>query len=327
MRRCFCLHRLTLLSLILVSMSAAPQIASAEDRLRVGRPQADSFSFVPLDVGIEQGIFKKHGIEVDSINVAGDAKLQQAMAADAVDIGLGSGPALAFIAKGVPALGIAAQANQPLLLVMVVQKDGPVKAVADLKGRTIAISTAGSLPEWLVRETSRQQGWGPDGINVVALGANPAQIAALKTHQVDGMVASVAASYKLADDGTARTVAAFGNIVSDFHIGVIYATDKAIAEKPAALRNFLAGWFETIAFIRQHKDVMVKKAAEVMNVTPEIAGRTYDDLMPMFSSDGRFNPKALAVLARSFVQMGELDKEPDMAKLYTELFLPSAAPK
>jgi NitT/TauT family transport system substrate-binding protein len=324
MHRCFRRRCLTLLSLILLPIVVTTHGACAEDKLRVGRPQADSFSFVPLDVGIDEGIFKKHSLEIESSNLTGDAKLQQAMAADAIDVGLGSGPALAFIAKGVPALGIAVQANQPLLLVMVVQKDGPVKTVADLKGKTIAISTAGSLPEWLVRETSRQQGWGPDGINVVALGANPAQIAALKTRQVDGMVASVAASYKLADDGTARTVATFGNIVSDFHIGVIYATDKAIAEHPDDLRRFLAGWFESIAFVRRHKDVMVTKAAEVMNVSPAIASRAYDDLMPMFSDTGRFNPKALAVLARSFVQMGELDKEPDMSKLYTERFLPSA---
>jgi hypothetical protein len=42
----------------------------------------------------------------------------------------------------------------------------------------------------------------------------------------------------------------------------------------------------------------------------------------MFSNDGRFNPKALAVLSRSFVEMKTLSAEPDMSKLYTEAFLP-----
>jgi hypothetical protein len=42
----------------------------------------------------------------------------------------------------------------------------------------------------------------------------------------------------------------------------------------------------------------------------------------MFSDDGRFSPKALAVLARSFVEMKTLPSEPDMSKLYTEQFLP-----
>jgi hypothetical protein len=44
--------------------------------------------------------------------------------------------------------------------------------------------------------------------------------------------------------------------------------------------------------------------------------------MPMFSDTGRFDPKALAVLRRSFVEMKTLPTEPDMSKLYTEAFLP-----
>ena len=44
--------------------------------------------------------------------------------------------------------------------------------------------------------------------------------------------------------------------------------------------------------------------------------------MPMFTDDGHFDPKALAVLRRSFVEMKILPAEPDMSKLYTEAFLP-----
>lgn len=275
---------------------AVGHAASAQDKLRVGKSQADSFSFVPLDIGIEQGFYKKRGLEIEESGFAGDAKMQQAIAADAIDVGIGSGPALAFIAKGNPELGIAAMANQPLLLALSVQKDGPIKTVADLKDKTISVSTAGSLTEWLVRETSRQQGWGPNGIKIAYLGSNSSQIAAMRSHSVDGFVADVALAYKLEDEGASHLLVRFGNIVSDFHIHVIYATNKAIAQRPEDLRKFLAGWFETIAFIRQNKAVMVKKASEIMNISPEIASRAYDDVMPMFSDTGRFNPKALAVL-------------------------------
>jgi len=34
---------------------------------------------------------------------------------------------------------------------------------------------------------------------------------------------------------------------------VIYASDKLIEGNPAALKTFLAGWFETIAFMRDHR--------------------------------------------------------------------------
>jgi hypothetical protein len=42
----------------------------------------------------------------------------------------------------------------------------------------------------------------------------------------------------------------------------------------------------------------------------------------MFSVSGRFEPKALAVLRKSFVEMKTLPEEPDVSKLYTEAFLP-----
>ena len=292
------------------------------DKLRVGKAQADAFSFVPVDIGIEHGFFKKYGVDVESSGFAGDAKLQQAIAADAIDVAIGSGPALAFVAKGNPELGVAAMANQPLLLVLSVQKDGPIKTVADLKDKTISVSTAGSLTEWLVRETARQQGWGPDGIKIAYLGSNSSQVAAMRSHQVDGFVADVALAYKLEEENASRILVRFGNIVSDFHIHVIYASTAAIATRPNDIKGFLAGWFDTIAYVRTHKQVMVDKASEIMNISPEIASRTYDEVMPMFSDTGRFNPKALAVLSRSFVQMGVLDREPDMSKLYTEQFLP-----
>ena len=125
--------------------------AAHAEALRVGKPQSEIFSFVPLDVGIEEGIFKNHGIEVESFNLGGAAKLQQALTAQAIDIGLGSGPALSFIAKGAPQLGIAAMAGPPLVMTLIVAKDGPIKTVADLKGKTVSISSPGGVPEWMVR--------------------------------------------------------------------------------------------------------------------------------------------------------------------------------
>jgi NitT/TauT family transport system substrate-binding protein len=110
--------------------------------------------------------------------------------------------------------------------------------------------------------------------------------------------------------------------IKDFHIHVIFATDKLIAGKPAALRGFLKGWFETIAFMRANKAETVAIAKEVTNKDDAITSRVYDELIGMFSDDGKFNPKALSTLSASFVELQLLPAEPDMAKLYTEAFLP-----
>ena len=303
-------------------LALSASCVAAAEMLRVGKSVPQAFSFVPLDVGIKNGIFKKNGLEIEASAFGGDAKMQQGMAADSLDIGIGSGPAMAFIVKGAPIKGVAAMAGRPLLLTLVVRQDSPVKTVGDLKGKKVGVSTVGSLTYWVADELSRQQGWGPGGIAITPVGAFKPMLAALKTKQIDGMVTDVATAYELEKNGAGKILFRFGDLVKDFHIHVIFATNKLIASRPDALRAFMKGWLETIAFMRKNKANTVQIAKEVMETDAEITGRVYDELMPMFSDDGKFDPKALAVLSRSYVELQVLDKEPDMTKLYTEGFLP-----
>jgi NitT/TauT family transport system substrate-binding protein len=297
---------------------AAP--AGAAEKLRVGKAVPEAFSFVPLDIGMRKGFFAKHGLEIESIAFAGDARMQQAMASDSLDIALGSGPAMAFIVKGSPIKAVAAVAGPPLLLAILVRPDGP-KSASELKGKKISVSTAGSLTYWLVSETSRRQGWGPKGIDIAPMGALPGQIAAMKRGDIDGAIMDIGNAFELEKRGEGRILVRFTDI-KDFHIHVIFAADKLIAARPEAVRAFLQGWFETIAFMRRNKAETVAIAKEVTSKDEEITARVYDELMPMFSDDGKFSPNALATLAKSYVELQLLPEEPDPAKLYTEAFLP-----
>jgi hypothetical protein len=74
--------------------------------------------------------------------------------------------------------------------------------------------------------------------------------------------------------------------------------------------------------MKANKDDAVKLASPIMHTSLEIGARDYDETMPTFSDTGKFEPAALKILSRSFVQMGSLPTEPDMSKLYTEKFLP-----
>jgi ABC-type nitrate/sulfonate/bicarbonate transport system substrate-binding protein len=304
------------------SMIAVAAPASALDKLRTGKAIALPFDFTPLDIGMAKGFFQKHGLELEISSFAGSAKLQQALAADAIDIGLGSGPELAFVAKGNTDLGICAYAG-PVNLMMVVRKDAGIDKVADLKGKRISVSTVGSLTDWVTREVSRRQGWGNDGIDVTPLGTNEAQVAALRAKQTDGLAVDPAGAFDLEEKGVGKILLRYSTVAPVFINHVTYATNKIIAEHPDQLKEFLAAWFDTVAWMKANKDEAVKLAAPVMHASLDIASRDYDETMPTFSDTGKFEPDALKVLARSFVQMGALPAEPDMSKLYTEKFLPS----
>lgn len=315
------LQKLAAALLIFAALAGAAQ---AETVVRVGQPQTGTFQFVPLQVGIEVGIFKAHGIDVQVTDFGGGPRVQQALAADSIDIAIGSGPELALEVKGAPEIAVAAMADAPYSVLLAVLKDSPIKTAAELKGKTVSVSSKGSLTYWLAQELSRQLGWGTNGFTIAPLGTTAAQTAALKTHEIDGMIVEANGGYRLEEDGTGRVLVQFGDRIKTFHIYILYARRGFAASEPEAVRAFLAGWFDTIAYMRAHRDQTIDIVRRTANVSQALATRDYDELMGMFNPTGQFDPKALAVLARSFVEMGTLPSEPDMASLITEKFLPGA---
>ena len=311
-----------MLAVALACAASLAGAAQADTKVRIGQPQAGTFQFVPLQVGIEAGFFKKHGVQVEVTDFGGGPKVQQALTAGSIDIAIGSGPELALEVKGAPEIGVAAMADAPYSVLLAVLKDSPVKRPEDLKGKTVSVSSNGSLTYWLAQELSRQLGFGANGFVIAPLGSTAAQTAALKTHQIDGMIVEANAGYRLEEDGGGRVLVQFGDRIKTFHVYILYARRAFADSSPEAVRAFLAGWFDTIAYMRAHRDetiAIVKRSAEV---SPAIAARDYDELMGMFNPTGKFDPKALAVLARSFVEMGMLETEPDVRTLVTEKFLP-----
>src|SRR5438445_8205333 len=109
-------------ALALVVLEGAAQ---AQTTVRIGKPQAGAFQFVPVDVGIEVGIFKKHGLDVQPSDFGGGPRVQQALTAGALDIAIGSGPELAMVLKGTPEIGIAAIADAPYAVGLGVLNAGP----------------------------------------------------------------------------------------------------------------------------------------------------------------------------------------------------------
>ena len=314
--------RLLLLAAALACCGAQAAQAQALTKVRVGKPQAATFPFVPVDVGIATGIFKQHGLDVQSIDFAGGPRVQQAIAAGALEIAIGSGPELALTLKGVPEVAIAAMADAPYAIVLATLKDGP-KSVADLKGKSISISSKGSLTDWLGQNLSRAQGWGIDGINLVPLGTTAAQTAALKTHQIDGMIVEANGGYRLEEEGVGRVLVQFGDLMKVFHVYLLYARRDFAEQNPQAVKAFLAAWFETVGYMQSHRAETVDIMRRTADVSTFIAERDYDAMIGMFNRTGRYNPEALKVVSRSFVEMGMLPSEPDISALVTEKFLPT----
>src|SRR5688572_26013223 len=130
------------ISIILLALWLTP--AGAQEKLRVGKAVAFAWTFSPLDIGMQTGIFGKHGIEVEASAFNGDARMQQGLTSDSIDIGIGSGPGMAFMVKGVPAKAVGAMAGVPRNMAVMVGYDSSIKTVDDLKGKKLGVTTVGS---------------------------------------------------------------------------------------------------------------------------------------------------------------------------------------
>jgi len=300
-----------------------PCVSQAADVIHVGNSASTSFTFTVVDVGIAKGIFTKHGLTVDATALGGDAKVQQALAAGSIDFGLGSGPAMAFAAKGAPVIAVAAFAGAPRSIAVVVAADSPIKSSEDLKGKLLAISTPGSLTEWLTKRLSTHEGWGPDGVKTVAVGSGSAMVAALRSNQVDGFMGSTDLGLALEADHAGRILVGMERFAPDFIDHVVFARKDFVRDHPEDVRHFLAGFFEAVHFMINNRKETLEITGKLLHEEPERVAKIYDLEISMLLPDGRFNPKAVDVLKDSFVDLGILPERPKDDLLFTTAFLPN----
>jgi ABC-type nitrate/sulfonate/bicarbonate transport system substrate-binding protein len=309
-------------TLVAIAALAFAATALAADKVRVGKAVPFAWTFTPIEVGIETGIFAKHALELQVTGFAGDARMQQGLVSDSIDVGFGSGPGMAFMVKGVPAKAVAAMAGAPMNMSLVVPYQSALRTLDDIRGKKIGITTVGSLTDWLLKRVVAEKKWAPAEVTAVTVGGLDSTKAALKTGQIDGVVIALELGYALEAAREWRVLSLLAPFAPDFHTHVIFARDELIAKRPDVVERFLRGWFETIAFMRASKERTVEITGRVLNLDKAVIGRVYDEQIKIFSADGRFDPKALVVLRQSLVEMGLLQKIPDDDAMLTTRFLP-----
>jgi NitT/TauT family transport system substrate-binding protein len=317
-------HLLALLGMGTIASLDLARVALAQPlkKVQAGKAIGSSFPFAGLELGVKQGIWKSAGLDVEISAFRGDGQMQQALAAGSIDFGFGSGPGMGYAAKGVPAHAVAAVANRPANMALVVAKNSRVTRIEELKGKRIGVSTAGSLTDWLARNIAVLEKWKPSDIEIVPMGEMRTRLAAMRGGELAAAVTSVQEAYQIQDNGQGTVLTTFGEVVPNFHTHVVIARDALIQKDPDLVRRFLKSWFTIAAFMRDHRAETVKSIAATMKLSEKIVEETYDIELGMMSFDGQFDPKALAVIRQSLKDLQILDFVPETAQLYTGAFVP-----
>ena len=133
-------------TLALVAMAvalAAADPARAADKLTVLLDWFVNPDHAPLYVALERGYFADSGLAVEFIEPADPNAPPRLVAAGKAEIAISYQPQLHLqVAAGLPLARIATLVATPLSS-LVVLRDGPVRSIADLKGRTVGYSVGG----------------------------------------------------------------------------------------------------------------------------------------------------------------------------------------
>jgi len=85
--------------------------------------------------------------------------------------------------------------------------------------------------------------------------------AAFREHLVDAYVDVTSLFLAMEANKTGRVLAPVSQYEGKLAVGTLYASKRLIDTDPNTVRAFVAGWIETIDFIRTHKAETVKSAS------------------------------------------------------------------
>ncbi len=172
-----------LATLLIAVLFALP--AHAADRMTLILDWFVNPDHGPIVVAQEKGYFADQGLEIEVIAPADPADPPKLVAAGKADLAVSYQPQLHLqIHEGLPLVRVGTLVATPLNCLLVL-KDGPVKTVADLKGRKVGFSVAG-VEEALLGTVLGRAGLTMDDVELINV--NWSLSPALMSNQVDAVI-------------------------------------------------------------------------------------------------------------------------------------------
>ena len=108
---------------------------AASATLTVGKAAPNADPIIPVNVGDQLGIFKKHGLDLKIVDFTGGSRMSSGHGRRRLDIGDGAGTEMALVAKGAPMIAICETAGPIPFIGIGVPWDSPIKTIDAAQGQ------------------------------------------------------------------------------------------------------------------------------------------------------------------------------------------------
>jgi NitT/TauT family transport system substrate-binding protein len=242
-----------LFALVVLTAQAAAQ--SPLEKLRVTY-SAIGGSQSSVWMPYEAGIFRKHGLDVELLYVAGGGRAGQVVQSGEVPIGVFTGGAVvnANLAGG-DLVMIASSMN---VMTFVVMARPEIRRVEDLKGKKVGVSRFGSATDFGLRyaeerwPVKRQKDFA-----VIQVGGVSDVFNALKSGALDAAVINVELAILARREGM-KELADIAKLGISFPTSSIVTTRSFIKRNENTVRKFVRGFVEGVHYGKTHPDFGIR---------------------------------------------------------------------
>ncbi|MBI4524547.1 MAG: ABC transporter substrate-binding protein [Deltaproteobacteria bacterium] len=265
--------------------------ATAADKVRIAVSNFN-VTFLPVAVASKKGDFRDEGLEVEIIRVSAAVSVA-ALASGDLDYIMVLGSSVRAALRGLP-IKVLASFIDALALALIAQPG--IKSVAELRGKTLGISTFGSTSDLAARIMVRHYGVDPEKeMKILGVGPDAALLAALKEKLIDVAIASPPADVQAKKMGFNVLARAY-DVFRYPAIG-LSATDKKIKERPDEAKRILKALIRANRYMRDDRTGTIHVLMEWAKVDHESAAMAYDGSAAVFNAnDGTIPEEGLRLV-------------------------------
>jgi ABC-type nitrate/sulfonate/bicarbonate transport system substrate-binding protein len=253
--------------LLLIVAGASPGWA---ELIRAGYPSAN-VQFLPAFVGLDKGIYKSEGLDVELISVRSATVAVQALLGGQMQYILTIGPQMPAIWEGADIVLLAQQVGRPTFS-LVVTPD--IQKIADLRGKKIGVSFGGSTYAGIraLLELNKINEKEVEYINIP--GSTP-KVAAMKQGLIAAALLAPPADYIAIKSGFKRLVN-LADIFKDTAFTGLAATGKWTRENPQQVKRMVRAIVRAVIHTRDHPEDAIQSAVKHLGMEREGAADAYN---------------------------------------------------
>ena len=229
--------------------------------------EALTLTNTPIWVAEDRGLFDKYGLDVKVVLARGATPVQ-ALVSGSVEFGGFSGSStIAADVGGSDLVFIAAKPNFTVISVWV-KKDSSIRALSELKGKTIGVSRPGSATHTIARIALRTVGIADQDVKYLYHGGLPEIFASLDKGLVDAAVAS-------APRPGFRELIDLSTLKIPFLQGAIEVKRAFLLDRRQIALSLLKGYVEGIQIAKERPELAVAAIVKRLKIAPEAARAAY----------------------------------------------------